>query len=452
MSASKALNIAGADTSDREIVITRLLDAPREMVWDAMTDPAKVARWWGPRGFTTTIHEMDFRPGGHWKHTMHGPDGVDYPNHSVFIEIVKPERIVYSHGGHREGGPGARFDAIWTFEEKGGQTLLTMRGIFLTAKDRDFVVKEFGALEGGKQTLERLAEQLEREPIIVEQTLDASADTVWQAITDINQMKQWYMPALESFKAEVGFETRFDIHHAGKTFIHLWKVTEVVPGKKMSYSWKYKDYPGDSLVTFELLPQGNKTRLRLTHTGLETFKPAAHPELARKNFFMGWSQLGVELAKFLGNSNAGKQLTLTRVLNAPRELVFKAWTDPRQVAQWWGPSGFTNPRCELDVRTGGAMVIDMRGPDGTVYPMNGAFREVTPPERIVFTSAPLDEAGNQIAELLNTVTFTESDGKTTLTLDVRVLMQKPEAAPKIAGMEQGWSQSLDRLVNFVQKA
>src|SRR4051794_29231769 len=83
------------DTSDREIVFSRVFDAPRELVWKAWTEPHHVTKWWGPNGFTTTIHEMDVRTGGTWHHTMHGPDGTDYPNKSIFVEVVKPERIVY---------------------------------------------------------------------------------------------------------------------------------------------------------------------------------------------------------------------------------------------------------------------------------------------------------------------------------------------------------------------
>ena len=125
-----------------------------------MANPKHVVNWWGPRGFTTTIEKMDVRPGGVWKHVMHGPDGTDYPNSSVFKEVVKPERIVYSHGGGKKGEPGAHFMATWTFEAMGDKTRVTMRGVFDTAADRDRVVKEYGAIEGGKQTLERFAEYL----------------------------------------------------------------------------------------------------------------------------------------------------------------------------------------------------------------------------------------------------------------------------------------------------
>lgn len=148
-------------TTDREIVITRDFDAPRELVWQVWTDPRHVVKWWGPNGFTTTIEKMDVRPGGEWKHVMHGPDGTDYPNHSVFQEVVKPERIVYSHGGSKPGDPGVSFVSTWTFEAlPGNRTRLTMRGVFPSAAERDRVVREYGAIEGGKQTLGRLAEYL----------------------------------------------------------------------------------------------------------------------------------------------------------------------------------------------------------------------------------------------------------------------------------------------------
>jgi len=161
MSSKQAAGTSAApNTADREIVVSRVFDAPREMVWDAWTDPKQVVRWWGPHGFSTTIHEMDVRPGGVWRHTMHGPDGTDYPNKSRFIEVVKPERIVYSNAGGKKGEEGAQFEAIWTFEALGDKTKLTIRMIFPTVEVREHVVKTYGAIEGGKQTLERLEQHL----------------------------------------------------------------------------------------------------------------------------------------------------------------------------------------------------------------------------------------------------------------------------------------------------
>lgn len=146
-------------TANREIVIARTFDAPRGLVFDAWTDPAQVAQWWGPRGFTNTVHEMEVRQGGVWRLTMHGPDGTDYPNEIVFLEVVKPERLVYRHGSGERDDPG-QFEVTVTFEEQDGNTRLTMRSLFQSAAARDKVVKEFHAIEGGNQTLDRLAEHL----------------------------------------------------------------------------------------------------------------------------------------------------------------------------------------------------------------------------------------------------------------------------------------------------
>ncbi len=142
-------------------------------------------------------------------------------------------------------------------------------------------------------------------------------------------------------------------------------------------------------------------------------------------------------------------LVLTRVFDAPRHLVFKVWTDPEHLAQWWGPHGFTNPVCEVDVRPGGAIRIDMRGPDGTVYPMTGAYREIVEAELLVFTASALDAEGHPLFEVLTTVTFAAQGAKTTLTMHARVVTATPEAAPHIDGMEEGWTQSLERLGKYL---
>ena len=151
-------------------------------------------------------------------------------------------------------------------------------------------------------------------------------------------------------------------------------------------------------------------------------------------------------------ANEEQELVLTRVFDAPRERVFKVWTDPKHVAQWWGPHGFTNPVCELDARPGGAIRIHMRGPNGIVYPMTGVYQEVVEPERLVFVSSALDADGNPMFDILTTVTFSEQNGKTKQTLRARVIKKTAQAAPYLAGMEQGWTQSLERLNAYLVKA
>ncbi len=140
------------NTADREIVTTRVLDAPRELVFKAWTDPDRLVQWWGPKGFTNTFHEFDMRPGGIWRFVMHGPNGVDYQNKSVFVEVVNPERIVFDHVS------GPRFQVVATFAEQAGKTKLTFRMRFESAAECD-KVKAF-AVEGNEQNFDRLEAQL----------------------------------------------------------------------------------------------------------------------------------------------------------------------------------------------------------------------------------------------------------------------------------------------------
>jgi uncharacterized protein YndB with AHSA1/START domain len=139
------------------------------------------------------------------------------------------------------------------------------------------------------------------EAIILERTFDAPVGRVWTALTDVDQMREWYFD-LKEFKPQVGFEFEFIVEHQGNSYHHLCRVTDVVPEKKIAYTWRYKGQPGNSLVTFELSPGGEKTRLTLTHTGIETFpKTSAY---ARKNFEAGWTAIiGSELKKFVEASN-----------------------------------------------------------------------------------------------------------------------------------------------------
>lgn len=142
--------------ADREIATTRLFDAPRELVWAVWTSPDHIGQWWGPNGFTTTTHEMDVRPGGYWRFIMHGPDGTDYDNEIVYREVVRPERLVYDHG------PAPRFRVTVLLDEEGGKTRLSMRSVFESREVRDQVVRDFGAIDGMHQTLDRLGEHLEK--------------------------------------------------------------------------------------------------------------------------------------------------------------------------------------------------------------------------------------------------------------------------------------------------
>jgi len=315
------------DTADRELVTSRVFDAPRELVWEACTNPQHVVNWWGPRGFSTTIEVMDVRPGGVWKHVMRGPDGIEYPNQSAFQEVVKSERIVYTHAGGTKGRKGACFGSTWTFEDLGGKTRLTMRLLFASKDERDRVVKEYGAAEGAKQTLDRLGEHL--------------------------------------------------------------------------------------------------------------------PQM----------------------SNAAmKPFVITRIFDAPRQLVWKVFTDPEHMKNWWGPKGVTVMVSKMDFRPGGTYLYGMRTPDGKDMWGKFVYREIVPPERMVLINSFSDEnagvtrhpfSATWPLELLSTFTFAEHEGKTALTIQWTphnanaVERQTFEDGRK--SMTQGWSGTLDQLAAYLTK-
>jgi uncharacterized protein YndB with AHSA1/START domain len=126
-------------------------------------------------------------------------------------------------------------------------------------------------------------------PVIVERTVNAPSEKVWRTITDKNEMKRWQFN-IEEFKPEVGFEFRFQAGPEGKTYLHICKITDVVVGKKLAYSWQFGGYKGISTVTFEISREGTKTKLKLTHVGIESFSPT-NPDFAKSNFAEGWSQI-----------------------------------------------------------------------------------------------------------------------------------------------------------------
>jgi uncharacterized protein YndB with AHSA1/START domain len=203
------------------------------------------------------------------------------------------------------------------------------------------------------------------------------------------------------------------------------------------------------LVTVDFDDLGGKTKVCFRQLFespdvFERIKSLAVPA-NEQNF----DKLAVELVAMGGRS----ELVLSRFLAAPRELVWKVWTDPRHLARWWGPRGFTNPRCELELRPGGAIHIDMQASDGTVYPMNGRFVEIAPPERLVFTACPLDRNGKPIFEGVNAVAFHAVESGTRV--EVRATVENladPIGLRYLSGREQGWSESFYRLADALEEA
>jgi uncharacterized protein YndB with AHSA1/START domain len=332
------------NTADREIILTRIIDAPRDLVFKVWTDPMHIAQWWGPNGFTTTIHSMDVRPGGEWHFVMHGPDGRDYKNRIIYNEIVKPERITYNHMGE-DVDDKVQFQATVTFVSESGdaKTKVTLHMVFPSAAIREHVVKEYGAIEGGNQTLARLGK---------------------------------YVPNM--------------------------------PGR-------------------------------------DTMQSA------------GSQQPGTNF-----KSAAKREFTLTRTYDAPRALIFQAWTQPEHLKRWWGAQGCTIGQCEVDLRLGGKFHYCMKMHNGMDLWGVFIYREITPPERLVFTNSISDPQGNIARhpfspkwplEILNTLTLTERAGKTTLSLHGIPINATEEELQAFEGgmvfMEKGLAGTLDQLITYL---
>lgn len=179
-----------------EILTTRLLDAPLALVWRAFTESGHVEQWWGPVGFTTTTERMDVRTGGEWRHTMHGPDGSDYPNLVAYSEVVPMQRLIWQHGCGGE----PLFRASVTFEAQGERTLITLRHVFVTGEARDANIAQYGAVQGAIDTTNRLADYLVGMPderdFLITRDYDAPQALLWQAWTEASQIARWWGPAV----------------------------------------------------------------------------------------------------------------------------------------------------------------------------------------------------------------------------------------------------------------
>jgi uncharacterized protein YndB with AHSA1/START domain len=324
-------NVTDTATAN-EIVISRVFAAPRAMVWGALADPWQVGQWWGPKGFTTTILEMDLRTGGKWRLIMHGPDGTNYPNEMTFTEVIPMERIGLELTGCREGAELIHFQQTMTFTDEEGGTRFTVCIVFATAEDRDRNVREYGSIEGGKQMMERLN-------------------------------------------------------------VHL-------------------------------------------------HERSAHPL--------------EKLANNLAAAPATHELNITRTFNAPRELVWRAWTDPAMAIQWSGPKQWPAFHMELGKKPTDRWRIGMRGNrPGTDIPteiwQGGILREFVPPERLVYTfawenrtSVGLPEDGD-LHETVITVRLEEHEGKTTMYFHQAFFATAAERD----GHNGGWNSSFERLEELV---
>jgi uncharacterized protein YndB with AHSA1/START domain len=269
-----------------ELKISRIYDAPVKLVWDAWTDPKQVAKWWGPRGFTLTTHSKDLTVGGTWVYTMHGPDGVDYPNITTYHEVEKYSKLVYDHGAN-ENQP-ALFRVTVLFSENKGKTKMDMTMTLPTAEAAQ-ATKKFIKSAGGDSTWDRLAEYLEKdatgkEKFVINRTFEAPLDVMFEMWTNPKHFSQWLAPT--------GFHMEFiraDIKEGGSTFYFMSNESgvkmygraqylQIQKPDRMVYTQQFCDekenitrhpfaptWPATMLTTVQLTAEGeDQTRVTIT--------------------------------------------------------------------------------------------------------------------------------------------------------------------------------------------
>jgi uncharacterized protein YndB with AHSA1/START domain len=243
------------DTSDREIITTRLINAMPEKVYSAFTEAKHLMNWWGPNGFTTTTHEMNFAIGGKWLFIMHGPDGVDYPNCIKYKNIIPNQRIEYEHGVAVDGP--AHFCNIITFEKVEMQTLVTMRAILPTVEILN-EMKKFGAAEGGKQTIARLDQficQTQGEfDLVITRRIKTNIANVYSAWVNQNELAKWWGPRyfvnpVCVFEPKINGKIQIEMEAPDGTFYkYLGVVQEIINNEKLVFTTKLVDTHGKPLV------------------------------------------------------------------------------------------------------------------------------------------------------------------------------------------------------------
>jgi len=457
--------------ADRQILNVRLLDAPRPLVWQVWTDHRHISRWWGPRDFSTTTQSMDLRAGGAWLFVMHGPDGTDYGNKVTFIEVDEPERLVYRHEGTEGPAEEVAFVTTVTFVEKGKQTEITLAAEFASKAARDHVAENFGAVEGGRQTLERLAEHVasllggekrnlavstpSEHEIVLKRSFGAPPAVVYDALTRPDHVRRWYgcgtmtMPHCE-IDLRVGGAWRYVLRAAdGAEYAFHGLYKGLQPPNRIVSTEVYEAFPDiEALVTVTLAERDGRTDM--TTTVRHGTKEARDGHLnAGMEHGAGESYRRLDaVATKLAEERRAYSLTVTREIKAPPRLVWDAWTKSEH-ADKWGPEGFTVEHfSDTEVRVGGTWRVVLR-PIGKGRDLwqGGVYREVRPYERLAFTFAWDDENGKPGPERLITLTFEDlGDGRTRLTL-------RQDGLPSLAerdGHSGGWGEALGALATHLE--
>lgn len=314
-----------------ELHLTRVYRAPRSLVWQVWTDPLHVARWWGPRGFTLTQHSKDLRPGGRWVYTMHGPDGVDYPNSTLYHEVVEGEKLVYDHGSDGQSKP--LFRVTVTFQDVPEGTRMDMTMSFESeqaAREAEGFIRK----AGGNATWDRLAEYLElyregRETFVIQRSFAAPRELLFPLWTRSEHLACWLPPqgaTMEYLEADIrpGGGAFYRMHHLGGIFYGKIAYHEVVAPERLTYTQMFCDErkgPGrhpllpvfpDKLHTTVLFTAEGEGRTRMSVTfrpeGEVTAEEMASFLKARDGMTPGWNGSFDKLDRLLEERSLGARL------------------------------------------------------------------------------------------------------------------------------------------------
>lgn len=472
-----------SSTADREIVISRVMNAPRDLVVKAWTDPAHWVRWWGPNGFTNSMQEMEVREGGHSKYIMHGPDGTDWPNYIAYRVVDLPNRLAYLHGAFA-GDPNS-FEAEVLFEDLGPKTKVTLRTVF-ASKEVLEQVKAFGAVEGGMQNLERMEKAVTSRPkeFTISRTFDAPLDLVWTANSESRHLKHWWGP--KDFTCSIprmAFVPGGMMHYCLKNDqgFEMWgrlAYRRIVPKESITAIVSFSDakggitrhpgspkWPLEMLSTTTFIEKDGKTTETITWSPVN----AGEEEIAAfeagfdgmnegfEGTFQAQGEYVAKLKAGKGEPDA-KRLEIVRVFDAPTTLVWKAWTDPEAMKKWWGPKGWTCPVARIDFRVGGKYLLCMAPPEGegAAHWVTGVFKEIIPGRKFVATDSFSDKDGNVVdpsaygmaelpRELRWIVTLEEIGGRTRMTL----VHEGMPGGVHSDMANAGWNEIFDKLADSV---
>lgn len=299
-------------TASKEIRIQRLYDAPLQAVWDAWTDPAQAALWWGPRGYTLTTHSKDLRSGGSWVYTMHGPDGTDYPNHAQYLEVVPLSKLVYDHGGNADTPP--KFRVTVLFDEVDGKTRMDMSMGLPTAEAAE-QTRQFIKQAGGNSTWDRLAEYLakrlsDHEQFVINRSFEAPLALMFDMWTQPEHIANWTAPTgceMHFIHADVrvGGGAFYSMSSPGGTMYGRTRYEEIRSPDRIVYTQQFCDehenitrhpmaptWPETMRTTVQLSAEGpDRTRVTLTWepTGDATAEEVATFAGARTGMTQGWT-------------------------------------------------------------------------------------------------------------------------------------------------------------------